>query len=270
MKKESTYCPFCGHEEVISSNAGYECPKCKNSWNADAVTYNDRRVKKCMIMATGATGSAVCINNIVNEAKAQDYDLLKTATEDGSPTGHGNMFENVVRRENPGSRKVNNPGSKSNHLLKEKDGADLELSDGRKVQAKCCRTPEKTAKSLFKNGEYRYKGQTIYVPKGQGRIVKNELTRMGVDAPVVESDKTYDEVLRLTEPGIESAKFDATNPVVLKNSLICTIIVGGCIYMYYKICKPDKRRKWYAFGGALLTMSMMVAGYVGYGQYKRY
>lgn len=270
MKNELTVCPFCGYEKIYLKNEGYECPKCKNVWNKSSAPSQKKRIKKCAIVATGTTGSAICAKNTVKEAQVQDYDLLKTTTKDGVPTGHGNMHENVIRRENPGAKKVNNPGSSRNHLLKEKDGVDLRLKNGRNIQGKCCKTPERTTDSLFRNGVYRYPGQIIYVPKGQGDVVKKLLKERGVDEEVKETNKTYEETKELCKPGRESIIFDASNTIVLKNAVLAGVIVGGCVYMYLKQCKPKKKKVLIAIGSGIIASIIMIAGYVGYGQYKRY
>lgn len=267
--KKLTVCPFCGYEKLNLRNEGYECPKCKNVWIENFDLDQKKHIKKCAIVATGTIGSTICANNVVKEAQAQDYDLLKTTTKDGAPTGHGNMHENVIRRENPGATKVNNPGSSGNHLLKEKDGADLKFKNGKSIQGKCCKTPERTTDSLFRNGVYRYPGQTIYVPKGQGDVVKKLLKGRGIDEEIKETNKTYEETKELCKPGCESIMFDASNPIVLKNAVLVGVIVGGCVYMYLKQCKPKKKKVLIAIGSGIVASIITIAGFVGYGQIKR-
>lgn len=267
--KKLTVCPFCGYEKFNLRNEGYECPKCKNVWNENSAPSQKKHIKKCAIVATGTIGSTICANNVVKEAQAQDYDLLKTTTKDGAPTGHGNMHENVIRRENPGAKKVNNPGSSSNHLLKERDGADLKLKNGNNIQGKCCKTAERATDSLFRNGVYRYPGQMVYVPKGQRDTVKTLLKERGVDAEVKETNKTYEETKELCKAGRESIMFDASNPIVFKNAVLVGVIVGGCVYMYLKQCKPKKKKLLKAIGSGIVASIITIAGFVGYGQIKR-
>ena len=103
------------------------------------------------------------------------------------------MHENIIRQENPGAKKINSPGNSNNHLLKEKDGVDLIFKDGKRIQGKCCKTAEKITNSLFRNGEYRYPEQIVYVAKGQGKTVKKLLKNRGIDTEVLETSKTYEE-----------------------------------------------------------------------------
>lgn len=269
MNNQLTICPFCGYERSYLRNEGYECPKCKKIWNKDSVPSQKKRKKKCVIAATGTTFSAIGVKNVINEAQAQDLDLLKTTTKYGTPTGHGNMHENVIRRENPSTKKVNNPGSSSNHLLKEKDGVDLKFENGKNIQGKCCKTAERTTNSLFRNGVYRYPEQIIYVPKGQRDTVKKLLKERGVDAEVKETNKTYEETKELCKPGRESIIFDASNPIVLKNAILIGVVVSG-FYMYLKQYKPKKRITLIAIASGIAASIITIAGFVGYGQIKRF
>ena len=75
----------------------------------------------------GAAGVGACGAVVAEQVKEMELDLLKTTNEAGKPTGHGNMFENVVLRENAGARKINNLGSSSNPLLREKMELILDL-----------------------------------------------------------------------------------------------------------------------------------------------
>lgn len=270
MKKNYIKCPFCGYEKAEQNSTGYKCHKCKKVWNEDSNSNKNKLTKTCLIVVAGTTSTAIGVGNVVKEVQAQEYDLLKTTTVNGVPTGHGNMHENIIRQENPGAKKVNNPGNCNNHLLKEKDGVDLIFKDGKRIQGKCCKTAERTTNSLFRNGEYRYPGQTVYVPKGQGKTVNKLLKNRGIDTDVLETSKTYEETKKLCKPGCESIMFDASNPTVLKNAVLVSVIVGGCVYMYLKQCKPKKRKALIAIGSGIVTSIIMIAGYVGWGQYKRY
>lgn len=220
----------------------------------------------------GAAGVGACGAVVAEQVKEMELDLLKTTNEAGKPTGHGNMFENVVLRENAGARKINNLGSSSNPLLREKNGVDIRLADGTDIQAKCCYSAEKTVQSLMKNGKFRYEGQTIYVPKGQGEAVSKLLKEQGVDSPVFESKLTYQEIRKLCTPGWTSAKFDATNPKVMGAAALTAVVVGGFVYMYLHVNNPDK--PWWKKALTATTFSAIAFGavellVVGYGQYKR-
>ena len=67
----------------------------------------------------GSVAVGVGIANVVDVVDSNELDLLWTVNSAGKPTGHGNIFENVIVRENPGSYKVNNPGSSQNPLFRE-------------------------------------------------------------------------------------------------------------------------------------------------------
>lgn len=210
---------------------------------------------------------------VVDEIKSWELDLVKTTNQAGIPTGHGNMFENVIVRENPGAHKVNSPGTSNNPLLREKNGVDIRLADGTDIQAKCCKTVEKAVDSMIKDGKFRYEGQTCYVPKGQGEQVKKLLESRGIKARVLESKYTYDEVKELCKPGLKSAKFDAMNPTMLLAAGLVGAIVGGCVYLYIQV--NDCRKPWWkkaltatCFGVfSFVAIELLV---VGYGQYKRF
>ena len=75
---------------------------------------------------------------------------------------------------------------------------------------------------------------------------------------------------KLCKPGCKSIMFDASNPTVLKNAVLVSVIVGGCVYMYLKQCKPKKRKALIAIGSGIAASIIMIAGHVGWGQYKRY
>lgn len=228
--------------------------------------------KNTIITLGGSVGVGACGAMVTEQVASMELDLLKTTNELGKPTGHGNMFENVVLRENAGARKINNPGNSSNPLLREKNGVDIRLADGTDIQAKCCYSAEKTVQSLMKNGKFRYEGQTIYVPKGQGETVSKLLKEQGVDTPVFESKLTYQEIRKLCTPGWTSAKFDATNPKVMGAAALTAVVVGSCVYMYLHVNHPDK--PWWKKALTATTFSAIAFGavellVVGYGQYKR-
>ena len=228
--------------------------------------------KNTIITLGGSVGVGACGAMVTEQVASMELDLLKTTNELGKPTGHGNMFENVIVRENPGSYKVNNPGTGPNPLFREKNGVDIRLADGTDIQAKCCYSPKRAVESLMKDGKFRYDGQAIYVPKGQKEEVSRLLKESGVDAYVRESNYTYDEIRQLCNPGWKSIKFDATDPKVMGTAVLLGAIVGGCVYLYLHVNKPEKRwweKALYATGWsamAFLAVEMIV---VGYGQYKR-
>lgn len=230
-------------------------------------------IEKTAVTIGGAVAVGAGSANVVDVVNSKELDLLQTVNSAGKPTGHGNMFENVVVRENPGAYKVNNPGSDTNPLLREKNGVDVRLSDGTDVQAKCCYSPEKTVESLMKDGKFRYEGQTIYVPKGQGRQVRKLLREQGVDAYVRESKYTYEQVRALCNPGWKSAKFDATDPKLMLAAGLMGAIVGGTVYMYMHVSHSDKpwwKKALIATGWGVGAFAVVELLAVGYGQYKRF
>ena len=93
----------------------------------------------------------------------------------------------------------------------------------------------------MQDGKFRYEGQTIKVPKGQGSRVKQLLLKEGVDAPVIESKEyTYEQVRNLTSSGWGSFRFDATNPTIIGGALFMAVVVGTCVYLYEVVNKPQK------------------------------
>lgn len=230
-------------------------------------------LKKTAVTIGGAVAVGAGSANVVEVVDSNELDLLHTVNSAGKPTGHGNMFENVIVRENPGSYKVNNPGSSQNPLLREKNGVDVRLPDGTDVQAKCCYSSEKAVESLMKDGKFRYDGQTIYVPKGQGRQVRKLLKEQGVDAYVRESKYTYEEVRALCNPGWKSAKFDATDPNLMIAAGLMGAIVAGTVYMYLHVSSSDKpwwKKALIASGWGIGAFTLVELIVVGYGQYKRF
>lgn len=218
-------------------------------------------------------GCSVGVAKIVKEVKSLDLDLLSTTSETGAPTGHGNMFENCVVRENPGAVKVNNPGSLFNKLKREKNGVDIRLADGTCVQCKCCSTPERVVESLMKDGKFRYDGQTVFVTRNQGKCVDQLLKQRGVCVPVKESNfYTYNQVRSLTRRSWDSLKFDATNRNLVKASAIFAASVGLGVFLYEH--KKNPQTPWWkkALKSTLFaTGGFMIAGLptLLYCQYKR-
>jgi lipoprotein len=217
-------------------------------------------------------GCSVGVAKIVKGVKSLDLDLLSTTSETGAPTGHGNMFENCVVRENPGAVKVNNPGSLFNKLKREKNGVDIRLADGTCVQCKCCSTPERVVESLMKDGKFRYDGQTVFVTRNQGKCVEQLLKQRGVCVPVKESNYTYNQVRSVTRRGWDSLKFDATDQNLVKASAIFAASVGlGAFYYEHK---KNPQTPWWkkAFKSTVFaTGGFMIAelSTLLYCQYKR-
>lgn len=270
-------CPNCGNQNVIRTEMTCVCQHCAFRWGCDKNEENGKHkntaLKNSSLLIGGSLGMGAAGGEIVKEVKSLELNLLKTTTADGAPTGHGNMFENCVLREYPGAVKVNNPGSSSNKLCREKNGVDVRLPDGTDVQCKCCATPRGAVKSLMQDGKFRYEGQTIMVPKGQGSRVKQLLLKEGVDAPVIESKEyTYEQVRNLTSSGWGSFRFDATNPTIIGGALFMAVVVGTCVYLYEVVNKPQKpwwKKALKAGGFAAGTFLLVEALVVGFGQFKR-
>lgn len=229
-------------------------------------------VQNAALLLGTSVGVGVAGTIVADGVKSLDLDLVSTTTETGIPTGHGNMFENCIVREHPGAVKVNNPGSSTNKLLREKNGVDIRFPDGTNVQCKCCATPEGAVNSMMKGGKFRYEGQTIAVPRGQGEQVKELLKERGVDALVIESKYTYEQVRELSVPGWMSACFDATERNVIGGAILFAILVGGGFYLYEQVDKPQKpwwKKTLEATGFAVGTFIIIEALAIGYGQIKR-
>lgn len=232
----------------------------------------NKEVENLVLNVGCAIGTGAACGEIVKEVKSLDLDSLSTVTKTGNPTGHGNMFENCVKRENPGSVKINNPGSSSNRLLREKNGVDIQFSDGTNVQCKCCRTSEGVVKHLMEDGEFRYPGQTIAVVKGQGKCVEKLLREHGVNEAVIESKYTYEQVKEMTKRGWESAKFDVTNPAIIKPALFLASVIAIWVLIYEQMNKPKKawwKKTLKAACFAVGTFVVTEVAVVGFGQLKR-
>lgn len=270
-------CPNCGCENIGHDEMSYVCLNCAYRWdhveNEKSGKDPKKGLKNTSLFVGGSVGIGVASNEVVKEVKSLELNLLRTTTDDGFPTGHGNMFENCILREYPGAVKVNNSGNSSNKLYREKNGVDVRLPDGTDVQCKCCATPEGAVKSLMKDGKFRYDGQTVMVPKGQGSRVKQLLRKEGVDAPVIESDKyTYEQVKNLTSRGWGSARFDAANPTIIGGALFMSVVVGTCVYLYEVVNNPHKpwwKKALTAGGFAAGAFLLVEALVVGLGQLKR-
>lgn len=231
-------------------------------------------VQNAALLLGTSVGVGVAGTIVADGVKSLDLDLVSTTTETGIPTGHGNMFENCIVREHPGAVKVNNPGSSTNKLLREKNGVDIRFPDGTNVQCKCCATPEGAVNSMMKGGKFRYEGQTIAVPRGQGEQVKELLKERGVNTLVIESKYTYEQVRELSVPGRKSASFVATDYKIMGGSAILAAVVGGTFYLYEYINHPNKpwwKRILNAAGIAVGTFGIaeVSALAIAYARYKR-
>lgn len=108
-----------------------------------------------------------------------------------------------------------------------KDGADR-IVNNVEIQTKYCSTASKSVGEAFKNGQYRYSGMKLEVPKDQydeavrlvrGRIIDGQVP--GVTDPkmaeqiVVKGHYTYDEAVRIAKAGnLDSIKFDVRTQAV--------------------------------------------------------
>ena len=126
-------------------------------------------------------------------------------------------------------------------ITNELNGADR-IVNGVKVQSKYCSSAYDSVGNAFKDGTYRYPGQKLEVPKGQGedairyfqeRISRGEVP--GVSDPsaardiVIEGHCTYDQAVKVTKAGnLESLKFDVMNQAVT-----CTMVAGLTFIVTY-------------------------------------
>ena len=108
-----------------------------------------------------------------------------------------------------------------------KNGPDR-IVNGVEIQTKYCATASKSVKAAFENGQYRYPGMKLEVPKDQydeavrivrGRIIDGQVP--GVTDPnmaeqmVVKGHYTYDEAVRIAKAGnLDSIKFDIRTQAV--------------------------------------------------------
>ena len=127
----------------------------------------------------------------------------------------------------------------------ELNGADR-IVNGVKIQSKYCKTASDSVENAFKNGAYRYPGQKLEVPKGQGKeavrifqekIVKGEVPGVGDPSMareiVVEGHCTYEQAVKVTKAGnIESLKMDAMN-----HAVTCAYSAGLSFVITYAGCR---------------------------------
>ena len=108
-----------------------------------------------------------------------------------------------------------------------KNGPDR-IVNGVEIQTKYCATASKSVKAAFENGQYRYTGMKLEVPKDQydeavrivrGRIIDGQVP--GVTDPnmaeqmVVKGHYTYNQAVRIAKAGnLDSIKFDVRTQAV--------------------------------------------------------
>lgn len=212
--------------------------------NSQKGTKKDFRYQESVIVGTtiaGAEGVRI-VKDIVNHERGKEIGLTKQLNDCGKPVGHGHMFENIVMRENPGSYKINEPGSNPNmpHLRK-KDGADVHLPHLGDAQCKCHHNAQSAFNALFdKDGNFRYPGQTICVPRGQGAQMKRLLREKKLYNRVVESQKTYDEVLKLSRRGVKSFMYDIKDRHLLCEACAFGLVVAGVVYLWFDYTSPKE------------------------------
>ena len=146
----------------------------------------------------------------------------------------------------------------------ELNGADR-IVNGIKIQSKYCRTAFDSVDHAFKDGVYRYSGQKLEVPKGQGeeavrlfqeRIIHGKVP--GVKDPamakeiIMEGHCTYDQAVRVTKAGnIESLKFDAMNQMVT-----CSMVAGLTFVITFAGCMANGMTPWQSLMNALKHSSI--------------
>lgn len=108
-----------------------------------------------------------------------------------------------------------------------KNGADR-IVNGIEIQTKYCINADKSVNSAFENGQYRYPGMKLEVPKDQYddalRIMRDRIRGgevPGVNDPnmadqiVIKGHYTYDEAVRIAKAGnLDSIKFDVQTQAV--------------------------------------------------------
>ena len=119
-------------------------------------------------------------------------------------------------------------------ITNELNGADR-IVTGVKVQTKDCSSAYDSVANAFRDGAYRYPGQKLEVPKGQGedaiRYFRERISRgevPGVSDPsaakdiVIEGHCTYEQAVKVAKAGnLESLKFDVMNQMVT-----CSMVAG--------------------------------------------
>lgn len=122
-----------------------------------------------------------------------------------------------------------------------KNGADR-ICNGIEIQTKYCKTPTDTVNAAFENGEYRYGGMKLEVPKDQYdecvRLMADKIRTgqvSGVSDPAVAKDIvvkgscTYKQAVNIAKPGtLDSVKFDLRT-----QSVSCSITCGFTFVLSY-------------------------------------
>lgn len=128
-----------------------------------------------------------------------------------------------------------------------KNGADR-VVNGIQIQTKYCANATKSVNSAFENGQYRYSGMKLEVPKDQFdeavRIMReriNENKVPGVTDPnmaseiVVKGHYTYDEAVRIAKAGnMDSIKFD-----IRTQAVACSFACGFSFAVTYFTAKSQ-------------------------------
>lgn len=128
-----------------------------------------------------------------------------------------------------------------------KDGADR-IVNGLKIQTKYCSSASRSIDAAFENGNYRYSGQVIEVPKDQyedavrimrGRISNGQVP--GITDPnmakqlVIKGHYTYDEAVRIAKAGnLDSIKFD-----IRTQAVACAFSCGLSFAINYATAKAN-------------------------------
>lgn len=173
-------------------------------------------------------------------------------------TEHGYIFEDMVYYY------AKRRGWSVTRTTEYKDGPDL-IINGQPSQMKCCATMNAYRHSLFKDGEYRYAGQIIWVPKDHIKEVRQLLYDKDVTATVMALPKKYNYIRRVAQPLTwESLSYDfqaATRGYCrfLKPATKVMMLYENCIIRCdlkngNPIINPKKKvREWLAIHGFLYT-----------------
>lgn len=168
MLNYNNICPKCGYENLSFARYCYKCgcvlirdsKKSTNTLNdADHVF---RRSAEAAGMAEGVSYFE----------RYSQHDKYRTMQGHGFAAEDANALNDVLH-----GRSVDKTG-----LDNSLNGPDR-VVNGVSIQVKYCKTPHDTVNSLFNTqGEYRYGGMKIEVPKGQGdevRALLREKARLG-------------------------------------------------------------------------------------------
>lgn len=128
-----------------------------------------------------------------------------------------------------------------------KNGADR-IVNGVEIQTKYCMDATKSVDAAFENGQYRYTGMKLEVPKDQYeeaiRIMRSRINEgkvAGVSDPnmaeqiILKGHYTYDEAVRIAKAGnIDSVKFD-----VQTQAVACVFACGLSFAVSYFMAKSN-------------------------------